>query len=188
MRESFKIPDKDEGVLDVMLRQPAVNVADKLHKLNISPNNVTVFRTCIGLLGVYFLHAGNLGLWAVCYFVNYFLDCVDGIMARKYNRATILGDVLDHGSDVILFILVTAVLITKYGLLKNNCVLTGTILVILLNFIQTGRQQSLTKNKDETVLNFAKCFSEIKLPDCLIRNFSAATLTLWIISIPFLLK
>jgi phosphatidylglycerophosphate synthase len=31
----------------------------------------------------------------------YFLDCVDGFIARKYEKVTRLGDVLDHVSDVL---------------------------------------------------------------------------------------
>ena len=52
------------------------------------------------LFALYHLSTGNRTLFLVEAIFSYFLDCLDGNYARSYNKCTILGDYLDHFSDL----------------------------------------------------------------------------------------
>lgn len=53
------------------------------------------------------LHPMNLYVItaAICYFLQYVFDCVDGYYARRMKMETLLGDFYDHGKDLMCFIL-----------------------------------------------------------------------------------
>ena len=47
---------------------------------------------------------------SVLYILSYFCDCLDGYVARKYNMVSKFGDMYDHISDVVSFVLYNIVL------------------------------------------------------------------------------
>jgi phosphatidylglycerophosphate synthase len=94
-----------KGVTDIVTKyvwpRPALAVTRWCAKRRISPNVVTwVSLGCVLLATYLFWHgwflAGLFFAWAMC-----FLDTVDGKLARCTLASTKLGDVFDHGIDLL---------------------------------------------------------------------------------------
>jgi phosphatidylglycerophosphate synthase len=94
-----------KGVTDLVTKYiwplPALAVTRWCARRAISPNVVTwVSLGCVILATALFWHGwfvtGVLAAWAMC-----FLDTVDGKLARCTLTATRLGDVFDHGIDLL---------------------------------------------------------------------------------------
>jgi phosphatidylglycerophosphate synthase len=185
-----KLSNEDEGVLDVLLRPSATATADWANSKGLIPNQITIFRTILGGISLYFLWKGDLGLWITFYLVNYFLDCADGIQARKYNKVTKLGDVLDHVSDVMIAVGAVMILISKYDALKRTDLVIASVVLGLLFAIQTARQQEECKEEGDKggMLDLLCGFAKIPLPNCVVKNFSAAFVALWIAGLPVMLR
>mmetsp|Transcript_14282 Transcript_14282/g.28473 ORF Transcript_14282/g.28473 Transcript_14282/m.28473 type:complete len:218 (-) Transcript_14282:306-959(-) len=61
------------------------------------PNIIGYVRIITGILA--FLYAHDWRLFFGFYFISYFLDCLDGLAARKLNQATRFGQMLDMVTD-----------------------------------------------------------------------------------------
>lgn len=186
----YKLENKDEGIIDVVIRPPAELLADYSYSAGFTPNQITIFRTLLSFVGVYFLYKGDFGLWIFLYLLNYFLDCVDGIQARKYKQVSKLGDTLDHLSDAVVFISAMAVIIIKYKLFSNKIATFLTLLVLFLFFAQTGNQQDKCDNsngKKDTALENFTVMNKLGIPVCVTKNFSAAFIAIWIAYLPVVL-
>jgi phosphatidylglycerophosphate synthase len=94
-----------KGVTDLVTKyvwpRPALAVTRWCARRRISPNLVTwVSLGCVILATYLFWHGwfvtGALAAWAMC-----FLDTVDGKLARCTLASTKLGDVFDHGIDLL---------------------------------------------------------------------------------------
>ncbi len=94
-----------KGVTDLVTKYvwpvPALAVTRWCARRGIAPNVVTwVSLGCVVLATVLFWHgwfvAGLAAAWAMC-----FLDTVDGKLARCTLSSTKLGDVFDHGIDLL---------------------------------------------------------------------------------------
>ena len=192
-KDYFKLADKDEGILDTLIRPLAVKVADISESKGITPNQVTIFRSVLGLLALYFLFHRILSMWSFLYLTNYFLDCVDGIQARKYNRISRLGDILDHVSDVGIAGGAFTILIYEYNLLSNYLLTLSTLLFAFLFMTQTARQQEKCRKDPkkqsgslDVLCTLYKHLTPIIPPHRITKNFSAAFFALWITLLPYL--
>jgi phosphatidylglycerophosphate synthase len=100
---------------------------------NIHPNTITIFRFVLVVIAVYFYYYNKtitLGIIVIfCYLLNIFLDYLDGYVARCYNKSTILGDILDHVFDWILFFLL-------YYIIDNKDIFNN--ILIIINLILLG--------------------------------------------------
>lgn len=94
-----------KGITDVVTKYvwptPAFFVTRWCAAAGVTPNAVTVVSfLCVlaatALFATGFHLAGLLAAWAMC-----FLDTVDGKLARVTLTASKLGDVLDHGTDLL---------------------------------------------------------------------------------------
>ena len=81
-------------------------VVEKLHRKNVTPNQVTLtacfFSILLGIL-FYFNHES---IWVyiaipIFMFVRMAMNAIDGVLAKKYNMKTILGKFLNELTDVI---------------------------------------------------------------------------------------
>lgn len=109
-QDGRKIPHHYEHPFDNIMIELATYFKGPLHALGVTPNQVTVasfVTSCISAILIYYNHF----FYAAAFFVfSYFLDCLDGNMARTYNQVTDLGDKLDHFLDIIkTFAITTAI-------------------------------------------------------------------------------
>jgi len=108
-----KLPsDLENPIDDVML-----NVITRIHplfrSLGFSANGITVLSGIIQLAAVYCLWNGAYIASAILYIIGYFFDVMDGWYARYYHITSDIGDMLDHGKDIIVHILLIAVIIAS---------------------------------------------------------------------------
>jgi hypothetical protein len=151
-----KIPSNIENPFDIIL----INLCDKLidycYTLKITPNYVTIFRILFAIFIFNDLfNTSDIIFPVIGTLIFYFLDCLDGHLARSTNQVTVLGDYLDHIADVSFLIIISIyILIKKFPGKKIICV----ILIILgyLMFVHMGLQQKNYKiiKEEETGCSF----------------------------------
>lgn len=107
-------------------------VVERLHRFNVTPNQVTVF-TCIlsVLLGIlfYFNHT-SIWIYAVIpvfMFIRMALNAIDGVLANTYRLKTNLGKYLNELTDVIS----DAALFIPFILVLGRFDITVVLFVIL---------------------------------------------------------
>ncbi len=74
---------------------------DIFHKLNISPNILTVTGIFFVALGSVSLYKGNFFTAGLFILIGNLCDALDGSLARKHNQATVFGAFLDSVVDRI---------------------------------------------------------------------------------------
>ena len=189
MSNGRKIPSCSENPFDIVLIDLCDELIDFCDTLSITPNMITIFRIILALFIFSDLFKSNNILFPVIgTLIFYFLDCLDGHLARLTDQVTILGDFLDHGAD-ISFIIITSIfiIINKFPGKK----IIGGILIILLYLmlVHMSLQQinyKILKKKElgcdfeqfET-LNYLSCLHNLDASDiCYTRFFGCGTLIL----------
>lgn len=147
----------------VMLGEPIQPI---LYKLGIVPNMITGLGVIIRLITLHYLSIGNKELFLIGSIFTYFLDCLDGNYARRYNMCTVIGDYFDHFSDLFFHGIILYFLFFKTRLRESSNFFYWFIIVFLLavllcwhlghqeNHYPSGEQESYT-------LSFLKFFSSI---------------------------
>ena len=96
---------------------------------NIHPNIITITGIITNFFIPYFIFRNNINVANIILVIRYFTDIFDGSVARKYNKTSKLGSILDTINDNIL--------ITIYGYLfgikfyNKYAKIIGFILMIL---------------------------------------------------------
>lgn len=105
-----KIHPDYENIVDNIFIEVASSVKAPLHSLGVTPNQITIASFVTSCIAAFLLYKNHFFYAAGFFAFSYFLDCLDGNLARTYNQVTDLGDKLDHILDVIkTFILTTAI-------------------------------------------------------------------------------
>ena len=79
------------------------------------PNLITLLNLFLGCIITLLLIEDNLSVNSISYLIiiTFFLDFMDGLIARKFNMQTKLGSQLDSLADLISFGLVPGILMYK---------------------------------------------------------------------------
>lgn len=129
--------DKDfESPFDTFFFHPlATKTVDIYKQLGLTPNNVTTLSLICSLLSTYYLYYGKYNTAAFIYLLNYYFDCVDGRLARKYKMSSDIGEAYDTLSDNIAGAIL---LLVMFYLIKNEYklyfIIIAVILIILVNY------------------------------------------------------
>ena len=120
--------------------------------VGFTPNGVTWLSNISSLIALVFLWNKNLLLFFVFWHMNYWFDCMDGYMARKYNMVSDYGDMIDHVGDWASLVGICVILAYKYKLFKNWQKNIGYILFagisLIMSFIHAGCTERIAeKNK-----------------------------------------
>ena len=119
-------PEYDDPV-DFQLINLVEQLGPFFYRMGLSPNVFTTLSLIFAIASCYFLVSRAFLIAGVCWFINYFFDCVDGNFARRYNMTSEFGDWYDHISDWLTYLLMCyCVLITCKD------ILVGVTIVILL--------------------------------------------------------
>jgi phosphatidylglycerophosphate synthase len=138
-------------------------ISPYLYNIGITPNMITITRTIlIVCIFTYYFDNEKYNQAGFIYLLCYFMDCLDGQMARKYDMVTSEGDFLDHLADVIQYVVGIYYINKKINKDDKNNKWIIYLLVILLIFsvIQIGCEERYleTSNINETsCINFVKC-------------------------------
>lgn len=74
-----------------------------LNKLGVTPNQLTVFAFMVSLGSAYAIISGQYFLAILLWWISRLFDALDGIYARKYNKATSFGAYLDVQLDMAAY-------------------------------------------------------------------------------------
>jgi phosphatidylglycerophosphate synthase len=105
-----KIPRELDHPFENILVDGAEIVSPYFRQLNFTPNMITTVSNVFSLLAVYCAYKRQFPAAAVLWIIGFFFDCVDGYYARKYKMVSEFGDLYDHISDVVIYILLWATL------------------------------------------------------------------------------
>jgi len=178
-----KLPKELENPFDnVMLSMCGNEMMDNLYKNGITPNMITTVGNFFRILSIYFLYHHQKLFFILFYIFGYYFDCLDGHYARQYNLCSKFGDVYDHASDLIFYILLIYYIFQRSSLPNSQYFIPVTILLItfsILLLVHMGCQQIYYKSEDE-YLDVCKslCFNEDWLT--VTRHFGCGTYILLI--------
>lgn len=96
-----KIAREFENPIDNFYIDLTEHVKPVCYAHGITPNMVTAVSLAVGLLGCAFILLDARLFAVLCIQAAYFLDCLDGNLARTYNQETDFGDIFDHVCDMI---------------------------------------------------------------------------------------
>lgn len=105
------VPDVSvEEILNLYLFRPIAFIIVKLiHRLPITPNQISFFTIIIGIISGIFYAKGDYNsfiLGAIFYGLTFILDCCDGMLARLKNCGTSMGRIIDGISDYVTGIVI----------------------------------------------------------------------------------
>ena len=158
-----KLPDQYECPLDIwLLRFIDTHLAWYYHH-GFTPNIVTTISIILGVLSAGAIYYQHNALGAGLFLLAYYLDCVDGKLARQYQMVTPFGDLYDHFGDVVKFVLVVAALYhnnnRKLSALQEHYKTVIKMMTLFL-FVQIGYQETIHNKNDSTSLAlFRRCVS-----------------------------
>jgi phosphatidylglycerophosphate synthase len=94
-----------KGATDLVTKwvwpRPARAATRRLAAANVHPNTVTIASWVLAIAVFWLFARGHFGLGLAAAWVMTFLDTVDGKLARVTLTSSRLGDVLDHGLDLV---------------------------------------------------------------------------------------
>jgi phosphatidylserine synthase len=144
-----KIPANIENPFDTLLISLCDKLIDFCYTLKITPNKVTIFRIFFAIFIFYSIfNTSDIAFPVIGILIFYFLDCLDGHLARSTNQVTVLGDYLDHIADISFIFIISIYLIIKKYPGKIFICITLLILAYLM-LVHMGLQQKNYKENKE---------------------------------------
>jgi len=148
-----KIRDIHENPFDLLL----INLGERLNPtfkaLGLTPNLLTLASLLITLFAFYVhVRHNQPAIAAVLYLIGYAFDCFDGNFARKYGMTSNLGDLLDHGSDMIKFVLLVYILLFKTKINRRRRVIIAAVIIlcVIFSLVHLGCQELNSNNTDNS--------------------------------------
>ena len=109
-----KIPPKFENPIDNKIIELCDSLVIYCYENNITPNLITIIRILISFFNLYYLFfTCNSFIPMIGTSVFYFMDCLDGHLARSTDQVTVFGDYLDHFGDLFYYFSILVFMITK---------------------------------------------------------------------------
>ena len=147
-----KLSNEYECPVDIYLYKFINTHLSFYYELGMTPNMITTLSILFGLITAYQIIHNNFGYATIAIILSYYLDSVDGKLARQYNMVTQFGDLYDHLGDYCKIVII------MYALFKtsNNLTITKVlwfnivILVGMLQCIHLGYQESIYNKSNES--------------------------------------
>jgi phosphatidylglycerophosphate synthase len=122
---------------------------------------VTTLSIIFGILSAYFVLKGQFIIASIMWVISYYLDCVDGKLARKYNMISEFGDYYDHIGDIFKIIIIFYALFksnhTRKTSVNQQMYLLIYFIFLFLSAVHMGYQEAVYDKKNESHwLNFLK--------------------------------
>ena len=147
-----KLADAHECPIDVKLYK-FIDKHLHLYYLNgFTPNMVTTMSILFGFFSAQQISKGHFTRAAALLIISYYLDCVDGKLAREYNMVTKFGDLYDHVGDILkITAIVLALLLSNTGktTIKQWIYIQIFLLLAIIQCVHLGYQE-IIYNKDES--------------------------------------
>jgi phosphatidylglycerophosphate synthase len=136
-----KVPVRWENPYDAFLYRLSEGLLPALRATHHTPNTITTYSFLCCLLARWCLWKDRVADFVLLNQLAYFLDCVDGHLARSCGMVSAVGDLYDHATDVVGDVLLFAIVWKKYGEVTPWwCVLVVSLFAALL-CVALGCQQ-----------------------------------------------
>lgn len=133
---TLQLPDIDGKITKYILDN--VSLLSKVH-----PNVITMSGVIANLLIVFLLTVNLFWAFLIVLFYRYLADCVDGGVARKYNKKSKLGGILDTLSDNMLIYIICWAILYK---LDFDSALFISFVPMMLNLIIMFKLNSIVEH------------------------------------------
>lgn len=155
--EPIKIPLDKYSIIEQSIYKLIMYIDKKNLLKNIHPNIITIFRFILAVMSIFLYKRNNSIIYGIAiifsYLLNIFLDYVDGYIARKYDKCTVLGDILDHVFDWILFYLMYSIINNKS---RTNNILLIIHLILVAGYFGSHQVIHNSTNKINEILDLTK--------------------------------
>lgn len=185
-----KIPTKFENPLDNKIIDLCDSLVDTCYQNNITPNLITIIRIIISFFTIYYLFFtcnSIIPIFGTAVF--YFMDCLDGHLARSTDQVTVFGDYLDHFADLFYyFSILIFMIIKKYN--YKFFIVSGFLMLSYSSFVHLGLQQKNyeIKSNDE-LLDKLNCLHNLESNNITwTRYFGTGTLYVTILFIIYYIQ
>ena len=158
-----KIPKELDNPVENAFLDAAERISPFFRQLHFTPNMITTLSNLFSLAAIYCVYRRNFIVAAVLWIIGFFFDCVDGYYARKYKMVSEFGDLYDHISDVVTYLLLWATLfvvdVKLFALFFSLNVFLGILMSVHL-----GCQEMYYDKDDSAALDLSKqlCFAKNK--------------------------
>lgn len=128
-----KLPAHMQDKISYLYYQISDKISPSLKKISnnkLTPSTITAIRLLVFIISIYNIYLENYLLGAILFNIYYFMDCLDGSYARKYDMVTIFGDYFDHVVDTICFTIILLMILYKFQI---NYILI--VLILLINSV-----------------------------------------------------
>ena len=105
------------------------------HAICVTPNVLTTFGLITSAACVYSLYRRKLGWSLVFLLLRCYFDYADGLLARKYNQTSDIGDWYDHLVDLAFAASVLGVLVFSKYRTRTKVAIVGTVVVFFALFL-----------------------------------------------------
>ena len=168
-----KIKESDECPIDIFFIRLCELVSPYIKKYGIIPNQITLLSLIAGLSVSYALYKNKNIIAFFLWVFSYFLDCLDGYCARKYDMETKFGDYFDHFSDLVKSFAIILVILHKMNKKYRIKYLILLTLLGVLMLSHVGCQEIITDNEGSHSLNVLKslCISPKICKTLWLRDF-----------------
>lgn len=101
--KAAKLPSDQENPIDQVFISLADVVSPIIKNFGATPNMITTACVIVSILAARSVYMSNKKMFVLWALLAYFLDCLDGHYARKYDMCTLFGDYYDHITDWIYY-------------------------------------------------------------------------------------
>lgn len=139
----FMTPPIDNAIIDA-----TVPAAPGLVAAGVTPNMVSILGGVLSVGALVALWYDHLVAFVVLFGAAYVMDTVDGWMARTFAMTSDWGEILDHGKDILITILLIVVLAVR---VLPSVPATAAVLVAILYLVSLAMegctQRTIAKRK-----------------------------------------
>jgi phosphatidylglycerophosphate synthase len=117
---------------------------------NINPNSITAVTYILNIIILYLLlqPALNIPVLGIVLLLRFLTDILDGAVARKYNKVTVLGGIMDTCGDIMFSAIISWYLIFKLNGPLHLLPLIVAIMGVYVYCLDAVHDHSSLKNTD----------------------------------------
>lgn len=141
--------------MDAVVDATYDTVLPRLHSEGFIPNDVTIVSALARAYAFLCLHWNHPWLFAVAWVFGYYLDCIDGALARRFDQVTDLGEKLDHGTDIVTYVGLLLYLTYRHGKRRIYWAALAAVFIVELVAAQKFLHTEMYEHDAKTMFFFA---------------------------------
>lgn len=128
---------------------------DLISNETMEPNMITMLNTIPSAFALYFLYVADYTFFFIFLIIRIVLDCLDGHVARKYNKTSTFGGYLDHCTDLVFYTGLLVLLSSKFDIITRA--LFVVILILAMHRIYIPILSELFKIVEDNTIVSIPC-------------------------------